>query len=145
MNLAEQNKRPINIKKFFKLGFVTTIYQLIIVSIMFTIIFYLNVGLLILGILFLFISVFYILYKIGSEQFSQKIRLFFQNIVNKIIGWFKIVLKNITRIKNALPEVLHVAMFYNNGIVFQTTLEQEINIPKLGENLAEVLSHIKKL
>ncbi|MFX0002436.1 MAG: hypothetical protein ACFE9C_11425 [Candidatus Hodarchaeota archaeon] len=36
-------------------------------------------------------------------------------------------------------------MFYNNGIVFQTTLEQEINIPKLGENLAEILSHIKKL
>jgi predicted RNase H-like nuclease (RuvC/YqgF family) len=36
-------------------------------------------------------------------------------------------------------------MFYNNGTIFQTTFEQEINIPKLGENLAEVLNHIRKL
>ncbi|MBY9007861.1 MAG: hypothetical protein KGD63_14055 [Candidatus Lokiarchaeota archaeon] len=55
------------------------------------------------------------------------------------------VFKNILRIKAALPEVKHVAMFYNNGTIFQTTFEQEINIPKLGENLAEVLNHTKKL
>lgn len=55
------------------------------------------------------------------------------------------VFKNIQRIKAALPEVKYVAMFYNNGTIFQTTFEQEINIPKLGENLAEVLNHIKKL
>ncbi|MFX1343671.1 MAG: hypothetical protein ACFFBC_05505 [Promethearchaeota archaeon] len=36
-------------------------------------------------------------------------------------------------------------MFYNNGTIFQTTFEQDINIPKLGENLAEVLNHIRKL
>jgi predicted RNase H-like nuclease (RuvC/YqgF family) len=36
-------------------------------------------------------------------------------------------------------------MFYNNGIIFQTTFEQEINIPKLGENLAEILNHSRKL
>ncbi|MFX1315378.1 MAG: hypothetical protein ACFE9T_05905 [Promethearchaeota archaeon] len=36
-------------------------------------------------------------------------------------------------------------MFYNNGTIFQTTFEQEINIPKLGENLAEILNHIRKL
>ncbi|MFX0154641.1 MAG: hypothetical protein ACFE9Q_08960 [Candidatus Hodarchaeota archaeon] len=36
-------------------------------------------------------------------------------------------------------------MFYNNGTIFQTTFEQEINIPKLGENLAEVLNHIRRL
>jgi len=35
-------------------------------------------------------------------------------------------------------------MFYNSGIIFQTTFEQEINIPKLGENLAEVLNYMKK-
>ncbi|MFX1456392.1 MAG: hypothetical protein ACFFDB_13540 [Promethearchaeota archaeon] len=34
-------------------------------------------------------------------------------------------------------------MFYNNGIVFQTTFEQDINVPKLGENLAEFLNRIK--
>jgi len=36
-------------------------------------------------------------------------------------------------------------MFYNNGTVFQTTFEQEINVPKLGENLAEFLNHIKNV
>jgi DNA repair ATPase RecN len=55
------------------------------------------------------------------------------------------VFKNILRIKAALPEVKHVVMFYNNGTIFQTTFEQDINIPKLGENLAEILNHIKKL
>jgi len=54
------------------------------------------------------------------------------------------VLKSIARIKNALPEVLQVVMFYNNGIVFQTTFDQSLNIPKIGENLAEMLSHIRK-
>lgn len=55
------------------------------------------------------------------------------------------VFKNIQRIKNALPEVIQVAMFYNNGTIFQTTFEQDINIPKLGENLAELLNHIRKI
>jgi len=55
------------------------------------------------------------------------------------------VFKNILRIKAALPEVKHIVMFYNNGTIFQTTFEQEINIPKLGENLAEILNHIRKL
>ncbi|MFW9894809.1 MAG: coiled-coil domain-containing protein [Candidatus Thorarchaeota archaeon] len=36
-------------------------------------------------------------------------------------------------------------MFYNNGIVFQTTFEHDINVPKLGENLAEFLNHIKNV
>jgi len=55
------------------------------------------------------------------------------------------VFKNIARIKTALPEVLHIVMFYNNGTVFQTTFEQDINIPKLGENLTELLNHIKNV
>jgi hypothetical protein len=55
------------------------------------------------------------------------------------------VFKNISRIKATLPEVMHVVMFYDNGTIFQTTFEQDINIPKLGENLAEVLNHMKKL
>ena len=36
-------------------------------------------------------------------------------------------------------------MFYDNGTIFQTTFEQDINIPKLGENLAEVLNHMRQL
>lgn len=55
------------------------------------------------------------------------------------------VFKNISRIKATLPEVMHIVMFYDNGTIFQTTFEQDINIPKLGENLAEVLNHMRKL
>jgi DNA repair ATPase RecN len=51
----------------------------------------------------------------------------------------------VQRIKATLPEVKNVVMFYNNGTIFQTTFEQDINIPKLGENLAEVLNHIRRL
>lgn len=36
-------------------------------------------------------------------------------------------------------------MFYNNGTIFQTTFGSEINIPKLGENLAEALNHIRTI
>lgn len=55
------------------------------------------------------------------------------------------VLRNIERIKNALPELVHVVMFYNDGVVFQTTFEPSANIPKVGENLAGILSRMKKL
>ncbi|MBY9004037.1 MAG: hypothetical protein KGD73_08705 [Candidatus Lokiarchaeota archaeon] len=55
------------------------------------------------------------------------------------------VFKNISRIKAALPEVMHVIMFYDNGTIFQTTFEQDINIPKLGENLTEVINHMRRI
>lgn len=34
-------------------------------------------------------------------------------------------------------------MFYNDGTIFQTSFEKDINIPKLGENLAEIIHHVK--
>ena len=34
-------------------------------------------------------------------------------------------------------------MFYNSGTIFQTTFEQNINIPKLGENLVALLHHVR--
>jgi len=55
----------------------------------------------------------------------------------------KIVFKNIQRIKKAIPEVLHIVMYYNNGTVYQTTFDSNMNVPKIGENLAESLAHIK--
>ncbi len=36
-------------------------------------------------------------------------------------------------------------MFYNNGVVFESTFAQEINIPKVGENLAEAIKHWEQL
>ena len=55
------------------------------------------------------------------------------------------VLKSIKNIQKTLPEVLHIVMFYNNGTVFQTTFEHNINIPKIGENLAEAVHHMLNL
>lgn len=55
------------------------------------------------------------------------------------------VFKTIARIKAALPEVIHIIMFYNNGTIFQTTFEQDINIPKLGESLAKFLNKARKI
>ena len=55
------------------------------------------------------------------------------------------VFKSIAQIQKALPEVLHVAMFYNNGTIYQTTIDQEYNIPKLGEHIAEALNHLRKV
>jgi len=56
--------------------------------------------------------------------------------------------KTIDRIRRALPEVEHIAMFFDDGTVFQTTFEQfeeSVNIPKLGEDLSDILSSFKKL
>ncbi|TFG03180.1 MAG: hypothetical protein EU540_00105 [Promethearchaeota archaeon] len=36
-------------------------------------------------------------------------------------------------------------MFYNNGTVFDTTFDYNINIPKLGEHLAELLNQMRKI
>lgn len=55
------------------------------------------------------------------------------------------VFKSIEKIKEAIPDILHIAMFYNNGTIFETTFSQDINIPKLGENFAEILEHFRKL
>ncbi len=58
------------------------------------------------------------------------------------------VIKTIDRIKRALPEVEHIVMFYNNGIVYQTTFEQfeeSVNIPKLGDDLSKIISNLKSL
>ena len=36
-------------------------------------------------------------------------------------------------------------MFYNDGIVYNSTFEKDVNIPKLGSNLSEIINHFKKL
>jgi hypothetical protein len=53
-------------------------------------------------------------------------------------------LKNIERIKAEIPEIFHIVMFYDDGTIFQTTFQQ-VNIPQIGENLAESIKHIAKL
>jgi DNA repair exonuclease SbcCD ATPase subunit len=55
------------------------------------------------------------------------------------------VLGNIERIKSAFPDLVHVVIFYDDGIVFQSTFEQSVNKPQVGETLAAFLSHLQKL
>ncbi|MFW9904675.1 MAG: hypothetical protein ACFFFH_10105 [Candidatus Thorarchaeota archaeon] len=50
----------------------------------------------------------------------------------------------IERIKKKLPEVEHIVMFYNDGTVFRTTFE-EVNKPKLGENVSEILANMRRM
>ncbi len=51
----------------------------------------------------------------------------------------------ILRIKKHLPGLIHIATFYDNGTVFESTFEPSVNIPKLGENLSESLKHMEQL
>ena len=79
INLAEQNKRPISFKLFFKLGFFTTIYQLAIVSLIFILLFNLYLGIsIIVPILFLII-IFYVIKKSAGKRIGLKI----DKIINK--------------------------------------------------------------
>ncbi|MFW9994053.1 MAG: coiled-coil domain-containing protein [Candidatus Odinarchaeota archaeon] len=55
------------------------------------------------------------------------------------------ILMNIERIKKALPEVEHVVMFYDDGTVFKTTFDKPVNIPKLGENISAILTHVRSM
>ena len=80
INLAEQHKRPIRMRQFFKLGFITTVYQLAIVSIIFILIFRFFLGIMIVFIILFVILVIYLLHKIGP----MKIRQIIDNFANKI-------------------------------------------------------------
>jgi Na+/H+ antiporter NhaD/arsenite permease-like protein len=80
INIAEQNKRPISFKSFFKLGFITTNYQLIIISIYYCLIYYLQIGIIILGITCIILIVIYGLNKFGSKHIKSSIN----SISNKL-------------------------------------------------------------
>jgi hypothetical protein len=55
------------------------------------------------------------------------------------------VFKNIERIKKALPEITHLVMFYDEGVVYQTTFEPPTNIPQLGKDLAKSIQHFHRI
>ncbi|MHA2394184.1 MAG: SLC13 family permease [Promethearchaeota archaeon] len=73
VNVAEQNKRPISFKSFFKLGFITTNYQLAIISIYYTLVFNSQIGFIILGIIVCMIVVIYLVHKFSSNKIKSKI------------------------------------------------------------------------
>ena len=85
MNIAEQNKRPITFKQFFKLGFTTTVYQLLLTTIIFISMHDLILGLLIVIIIILSIGGIFITYKKGPKVLSLKINKYVDKFRNKII------------------------------------------------------------
>jgi len=76
VNIAEQNKRPISFKSFFKLGFITTNYQFLIISIYYCLIFYIQIGIIILGIVGFILIVTYCLNKFGSKKIKSRLYAF---------------------------------------------------------------------
>ncbi|MFX0059741.1 MAG: SLC13 family permease [Candidatus Hodarchaeota archaeon] len=80
VNIAEQNKRPISFKQFFKLGFVTTNYQLILISIYYILIFNFIIGIIII----ISISISCVILFIITRFFPQKVRNPIKNSLSKI-------------------------------------------------------------
>ena len=80
MTVSEQNKRPINFKLFLKIGFITTIYQLAIVSLIFILMFQLILGLIIISCIMSIILLLYLIYKFSFTI----IRVKFDTIITKI-------------------------------------------------------------
>jgi len=85
VNLAEQNKRPVSFKQFFKIGFVTTVYQLSIVSLIFTLMFQFILGIIILFTLLIVLLSLFILYKYGPRMIHIKLDQLSKKLKYKII------------------------------------------------------------
>ena len=81
VQLAETNKRPISFRQFFKIGFITTLYQIILVSIYYTLIFELPSGILIVLTILFSLILIYLLNKLGPK----KVR----NGIGKVINRFR--------------------------------------------------------
>jgi len=84
-NIAEQNKRSISFKSFFKLGFVTTNYQLILISLYYTLVFNTLLGLIIIGTIIFIIVIVIILHKFGPNKVKSQIIKFTTRIRNMIV------------------------------------------------------------
>jgi len=82
---AEKNKRPISFMKFFKIGFISTIYQLAIVSLYYTLIFEFILGLAILFMVLLGLIIIISIYLFGPKKISRKLNLYLSKIRDLII------------------------------------------------------------
>ncbi len=80
VSLSEQHQRPVTFRQFFKIGFVTTLYQLCFVSLIFTLIFRFLLGIFIVIIIIFSLVTLYLIYKFGSA----KIKSAFENSIKKI-------------------------------------------------------------
>lgn len=56
------------------------------------------------------------------------------------------VLHDIELLMKKIPEIENIVTFYDDGTVFQTTFDKnKVNIPKLGDDLASILSLFRGL
>ena len=73
LNIAKENNRPISIKTFWKIGFVTTIYQLLLATLFFTLIYHITLGILIIIVMGIIVGIFVILVKKGPFKIQSRI------------------------------------------------------------------------
>ena len=73
VQISENNKRPISFRQFFKIGFFTTIYQLILVSIYYTLIFNFSMGIIIVLFILICLIIIYLLNNIGPKPLRDRI------------------------------------------------------------------------
>lgn len=85
VNIAEQNKRSISFKTFFKLGFVTTNYQLILISLFYTLVFNTLYGLVITGTVIFIIIAVLMIHKFGPNKIKSRMSKFTEKIREIII------------------------------------------------------------
>ncbi len=85
MNIAQKNKRPLKMKEFWKIGFITTLFQLFIITI-----FYSFLISTILALFLLFILVTFLFFLVA--------KIYYPNLWNKITGIFR--KKKLTEVKN---------------------------------------------
>jgi hypothetical protein len=56
------------------------------------------------------------------------------------------VLQDIESLMKHIPEIENIVTFYDDGTVFQTTFDKhQVNIPKLGSDLANILTTFRNL
>ena len=68
VQLADANKRPISFKLFFKIGFITTLYQITLVTIYYTLIFNTITGIIVVLIILFSLLIIYLLNKLGPKK-----------------------------------------------------------------------------
>ncbi|MBD3214480.1 MAG: hypothetical protein GF311_17845 [Candidatus Lokiarchaeota archaeon] len=85
VNIAEQNKRPISINQFLKLGIITTTYQLIIVTIIYTLIFRPEIGLIVILSAISLILILVLIMKMGPKPLREKTITILKHIKIRII------------------------------------------------------------
>jgi hypothetical protein len=80
LNIAKENNRPINIVTFWKLGFISTIFQLLLATLFFTLIYNFMLGFLIIGIIGVIFVSLLLLLRLGPSEIQS-------GIENRIFGF----------------------------------------------------------